>query len=217
MQKKGWFCFSIVMLNPLQSVLAVEAETLFRMPSLKLGIAKSAGTIDVSSKGQFDDVAFSSSTSFTPVVTLIQSPFYFSDDSRWGYHTELNAAYFKLDYDDDNGQGFSDGEFEGYSVSFTPVLFYQWGDKTLCRECKSWRFELGAGINYLNADGALIVISGDKTVFENSGFGVNAHLGAVMNYKQWELGLRFAVPTKVDDNDVEVRHALSILSFGYRF
>lgn len=217
MQKYGWICFSVVMLNPLQSVVAIEAETVFRMPSVKLGIAKSAGNIEVSSKGEFDDVAFSSSNAVTPVVSLIQSPVYFSDTSRWGYHTELNAAYFKLDYDDDEDQGFRDGEFKGYSVSFSPVLFYQWGDKNLCGNCKSWRFELGAGVDYLNADGDLTDNDGDKISFDNSGFGFNSHLGVVMNYKQWELGLRFVVPTRIDDDDVKVRHALSTLSFGYRF
>ncbi|WP_299013354.1 hypothetical protein [uncultured Photobacterium sp.] len=216
MQKRIWIFFSIIVLSPMHQVIAIDAETFFRSPSVKLAIVKSTGNIKVSSKDQFDKVPFSSSSLVTPVLTLIQPPAYFLDETRWGYHTEISTTYFLLDYDEDDLR-YRDGDFEGYSLSVTPVLFYQWGDKELCSHCKSWRIELGAGVNYLNSEGDLTAENGEKLRFGNTGFGFNSHLGVVVNFKKWELGLRMVVPTRVDDQNVKVRHALSSIGLGYRF
>ena len=207
-----------LLLSPL-SVSAMSAETFFRLPSVKLGIMKASGNVDVSQAGQFDDAPFNSSSSVSPFITLIQSPVYFSETSRFGYHTEFSGSYFDLDYDNDDHQGFRDGDLDGYSVSFTPVMFYQWGDKDLCASCKSWRVELGVGAHYVDLDGKLIADTptGEQTAFSAAGFGVNAHLGAVVNYKRWELGLRLVMPTQFEDNEIEVEHGLSTVSLGYRF
>ena len=217
MQKYGWICFSAVMLNPLHSVAATEAGDLFRPPSLKLGIVSSSGNIKVSKGNEFNDVPFNTSSSISPVVMLIQPPAYFSAQGRWGYHTELSASYFDLEYDDERNDKYHHGDYHGYSISFTPVLFYQWGNKKLCSHCKSLRLELGAGINYLNSEGNLITDSGENITFHNIGFGLNSHLGMVLNLNKWEFGWRMVMPTRVDDNNVKVRHAVSSLSLGYRF
>lgn len=217
MNKYGLVCLSAVMLNPFSLATAMDMESVFRLPTVKIGIAKASGNVDVSHEGKFSDIPFNSSTSISPMITLIQPPVYFSETSQWGYHTELNGGYFKLDYDDDEDKAFRDGELKGYSVSFTPVIFYQWGDKKLCGSCKSWRVEAGAGVHYVNTEGELIAFDGSKTKFTPSGFGFNSHLGAVVNYKQWELGLRLVVPTRLDDSDVKIKHGLSAVSIGYRF
>ena len=187
------------------------------MPSVKLGVVSGSGNIEVSKDGVFNDVPFTTSASISPLVMLIQPPVYFSAQSRWGYHTELSASLFDLDYDDEKNDEFRSGNYKGYSVSFTPVLFYQWGHKNLCGRCKSWRLELGAGVNYLNSNGELSTINGEMIEFHNTGFGINSHLGMVLNYKKWEVGWRLVMPTRIDDNNVKVRHAVSSLSFGYRF
>ncbi|MGF1723480.1 hypothetical protein [Photobacterium nomapromontoriensis] len=217
MNKYGLVCLSAVMLNPFSLAAAMDMESIFRLPALKIGIAKASGNVEVSHKGTFNDIPFNSSSSISPVITLIQPPVYFSPTSQWGYHTELNGGYFKLDYDDDEDKAYRDGEYKGYSVSFTPVLFYQWGDKNLCGTCKSWRVEVGAGVHYVNSEGELADENGTKTEFTSVGFGFNSHLGAVANYKQWEIGLRLVVPTRLDDSDIKIKHGLSAVSIGYRF
>lgn len=217
MKKKGCVCLGAALFMLVPVAGAVADESLFRMPSLKLGVVKFSGNMEASRDGQFSDVPFSSSMAVSPLVTLIQDPVYFSDTSRWGYHTEISGGYFNLDYDDDDHSGFVDGELKGFSVALTPVLFYLWGDRELCHSCKSWRIEAGAGVNYLYADGELNKRNDQKLSFDSSGLGFNAHLGAVANYKQWEIGLRLVVPTKVDDDDVSIEHSLSSVSLGYRF
>jgi hypothetical protein len=215
MKKMELLCVGTILLSPLQSFAAMDLETLFRMPTFKLGIASGAGSVEVSDGNTLHDVKFKSTSSISPLITLIQSPYYFNDETRWGYHTEINARYFKLDYDDKSSD-FVDGELEGYSASLTPVLFYQWGHKKLCESCRSWRVEVGAGVNYLYSDGDVKSINGDKTDFSSSGFGFNSHVGTVVNYHQWELGLRLVVPTRIDD-EVKARHALSNVNIAYRF
>ncbi|MGR5064748.1 hypothetical protein [Photobacterium sp. DNB22_13_2] len=217
MKKYGYLIVSAIVLSSGSTAHALDLEALFRVPSVKLAIAKSTGNVDITKKGQFNDVPFNSSSSVTPVISLIQSPYFFSESTRWGYHTELSASYFDLDYDDDDDDQFVDGNYKGYSVGFTPVLFYQWGDRKLCSSCKSWRVELGAGVHYLNADGKLKSADNSQEKFDSSGFGFNSHLGTVVNYKNWELGLRLVVPTRMDDGDIKVEHGLSSVSLGYRF
>lgn len=216
MQIRKWIFSSVFLLCPLPQAMAEDDDSIFRTPSVKLSIVKSTGNTKVSSKGQFDDVPFNSSNLITPVLTFIQPPAYFSDDTRWGYHTELSTTYFKLDYDKDDKR-YRDGDFEGISFSLTPILFYQWGDKTLCGHCKSSRLEFGVGLNYLNAEGDLLTDSGDEVVFDSTGFGFNSHIGFVVNFKRWELSLRYVVPTRIDDEDLDIRHALSSIGLGYRF
>ncbi|PSU36235.1 hypothetical protein [Photobacterium lutimaris] len=217
MKKYGCLIVGTIVLSVGSFAHAMDLETLFRVPGVKLGIAKSTGSVDITKKGQFNDVPFNSSNSVTPVVSLIQSPYYFSESSRWGYHTELSASYFDLDYDDGDDDQFVGGDYKGYSVSFKPVLFYQWGNRKLCSSCKSWRVELGAGVHYLNADGKLKNADNSQEKFDSSGIGFNSHLGAVVNYKNWELGLRVVVPTRLNDDDIKVEHGLSSVSLGYRF
>ncbi|MDX1302107.1 hypothetical protein [Photobacterium sp.] len=215
----GLLCLSVLLLlNPLQTAIAMDFATIFRMPAFKIGMAGSAGTVEVSDSKSFSDVPFKSSSSLSPLVALIQPPVYFGEDTRWGYHTELNVKYFKLDYDNDDGR-YQDGELKGYTVDVTPVFFYQWGYKNLCANCRSWRVEAGLGINYLNSDGELQQLGGKEIAFSSVGFGFNSHIGAVVNYRQWELGLRLVVPARIndDDDDADARHALSSVSLAYRF
>ncbi|MGF1687620.1 hypothetical protein L4C36_13120 [Photobacterium japonica] len=219
MNNAGYVGLAIALLSPLSMAVAMDMETVLRTPTVKLGVVKASGNVEVSQEGVFDDAPFNSSTAISPFLMLIQPPAYFTETTRWGYHTELSGSYFKLDYDGDDHKGFRDGELDGYSVSFTPVLFYQWGDKDLCSGCKSWRLEAGVGAHYVDIDGKLIADTptGQQTAFSAAGWGVNAHLGAVVNYKRWELGLRLVVPTTLDDDDIEVEHGLSSVSLGYRF
>ncbi|AJR05765.1 hypothetical protein C9J03_01240 [Photobacterium gaetbulicola] len=217
MKKYGCFIVSATVLFTGSLAHAMDLDTLFRVPSVKLAIAKSNGNIDITKREEFNDIPFNSSNSVTPVISLMQSPYYFSESTRWGYHTELSASYFDLDYDDDDDDQFVGGNYKGYSVGLTPVLFYQFGDRKLCSTCKSWRFELGAGVHYINADGKLKNADNSQIDFDSSGFGFNSHLGAVLNYKNWELGLRIVAPTRLDDAGIKVEHGLSSISFGYRF
>ncbi|MGF1758652.1 acyloxyacyl hydrolase [Photobacterium sagamiensis] len=219
MNKVGLLCLNtLLLLNPLQAATAMDLAAIFRMPVFKIGVVGSAGTVEVSDNKSFSDVPFKSSGSISPVVTLIQPPVYFGEDTRWGYHTELNVKYFKLDYDNDDAR-YQDGELKGYTADITPVLFYQWGHKELCAKCRSWRVEAGVGMNYLNSDGELKQPDGKDIEFSSVGFGFNSHIGAVVNYRQWELGLRLVVPTQIndDDDDADARHALSSVSLAYRF
>ena len=217
MKKYGCYVVGALTLCSGSFAHAMDLETLFRVPSVKLGVAKSTGNVDISKDGEFKDIPFNSSNSVTPVISLIQSAYFFSETTRWGYHTELSASYFDLDYDDDDDDQFTGGDYKGYSVGFTPVLFYQWGDRKLCSTCKSWRIELGAGVHYLNADGKLKNADNSQIKFDSSGFGFNSHLGTVVNYKKWELGLRLVAPTRMDDGDIKVEHGISSVSLGYRF
>ncbi len=209
----------------LLSPLSVSAENsgtpstsldVFRLPSVYVGVSVNSGAIEFSSAKIGEDVKFSGDNNISLQLGLMQSPVYFNDTTRWGYHTELYFTQLENKLNAEDMTIYKNGDTSGFTIVAEPVLFYQWGSRNRCSSCKGIRIETGVGGRYVDLDGD-IRSSTEKINFSHAGFGFSSHVSLVGHYGSWELALRLNSALNVKDNGNKLRKGMSQVTFGYRF
>lgn len=119
--------------------------------------------------------------SYYPLLSFYTPDQYLSANSNWGWYVEFGWKNYYLNYQSDPNNSDLDPVNLGTTASgnffhFTPVLFYNWGDRHIGKDGgQSYKFGIGIGIGYLNAKGDIIFTEtgGATHIFNISGPGTS--------------------------------------------
>ena len=209
--------FFVVLFCP--TVLWAEATTLNEEPlyRLTLGVSVHSTDFDVNDSNSNIQGTLSEDFGYAPFITL-GSPYRYFSDTNFGWYMEYGLSAFRLEQQLVNDELVDLGtSVKGYYAYVSPVLFYNFGGRSL--EGHSFKFGVGAGAGYLKAKGDIILTETptmERHEFNVGKLGLAVFVLTDYRYENFMIRASGAMPT-IEANGREYDIFAFSMDFGYTF
>jgi len=198
-----------------------QAESIFNVEAVKVGIAMKSLDLDVYDLGSVDPEGTLTEGQYITLDLALVTPYNFIKESKFGYYFEYGFSNFDMGFQVTGGGAFEedlDTSASGIYFHLTPFLFYNFGDSVTKKNNHSFLVGIGLGLGYIQAEGDIefTETTSNYHLFSIDGFTESFGLMMEYQYQNWYIRISNTGPS-LESGGYEYDVSSFATTFGYSF